>query len=80
MKERSINPLENIELRNLSHTYPGSKSGIRNISFSMRKGTVTVVTGKIGAGKTTLLRVILGLLPKDSEVISWNGKPIDLVQ
>nr|WP_312894938.1 ABC transporter ATP-binding protein [Paenibacillus eucommiae] len=78
MKKRSIDPLETIELRNLSYTYPGSKSGIRNISFSMRKGTVTVVIGKMGAGKTTLLRVILGLLPKDFGDISWNGKPIDM--
>lgn len=80
MNERSIEPLEKIELHNLSYTHPGSKSGIRNITFTMRKGTVTVVTGKMGAGKTTLLRVILGLLPKDSGAISWNGKLTDLGQ
>jgi ATP-binding cassette subfamily B protein len=37
---------------------------------------LTVITGRIGSGKTTLLRVLLGLLPRDSGEVKWNGKPI----
>jgi ATP-binding cassette subfamily B protein len=36
-----------------------------------------VITGRIGAGKTTLLRVLLGLLPKDSGEIRWNGELVE---
>jgi len=39
----------------------------------LKRGTLTVVTGRVAAGKTTLLRVLLGLLPKDTGEIYWNG-------
>jgi ATP-binding cassette subfamily B protein len=31
----------------------------------------------VGSGKTTLLRVLLGLLPKDTGDIRWNGVPVE---
>src|SRR5690606_25308164 len=34
------------------------------------------VTGRVGSGKTTLLRVLLGLLPKTSGEVRWNGVPV----
>ena len=42
----------------------------------MRRGTFTVVTGRIGSGKTTLLRCVLGLLPAEGSV-RWNGVEVD---
>src|SRR5260370_605461 len=39
-------------------------------------GSFTVVTGRIGSGKTTLLRTLLGLLPKESGEVYWNGERI----
>jgi len=54
-----------------------SPPGIANISFQLLPGTLTVITGPIGAGKTTLLRVLLGLLPKESGKILWNGAVVD---
>jgi ATP-binding cassette subfamily B protein len=67
-------PLECIEASNLSYHYPETGRGISNISLSLKRGTVTVVTGRIGCGKTTLLQVLLGLLPKDEGEIRWNGE------
>ena len=32
--------------------------------------------GTNGAGKTTTIRMILGILAKDSGIITWDGKPI----
>jgi len=51
--------------------------GIRDVSFRLERGSFTVVTGRVGAGKTSLLRVLLGLLPRDSGEIFWNGIGVD---
>jgi ATP-binding cassette subfamily B protein len=61
----------------LSYRYPGGERGISLISFSLRRGSFTIITGRIGAGKTTLVRVLLGLLPRDAGTIRWNGVPVD---
>ncbi|MFN8425187.1 MAG: ATP-binding cassette domain-containing protein [Anaerolineales bacterium] len=45
--------------------YPASTNGIENISMRIKRGSLTVITGRIGSGKTTLLRTLLGLLPAD---------------
>ena len=49
-------------------------SGIADISFTVPRGSFTVITGRIGSGKTTLLRALLGLLPPQSGEIFWNGE------
>ena len=69
--------IENLSVNELSYTYPDGKPGIENISFSVPRGSFTVVTGRVGSGKTTLLRVLLGLLPRDSGAIRWNARDID---
>lgn len=68
--------LENIEIANLTYHHPESGRGIENISLSLPRGSFTVVTGRVGSGKTTLLRSVLGLLPKDSGDIFWNGERV----
>ena len=67
---------ERLDIDGLSYQYPGSGRGIKAVSMSLRRGTLTVVTGRVGAGKSTLLRVLLGLLPKEAGQILWNGKTI----
>lgn len=71
-----LNPadrLETLSAHRLSYCYPGTTNGIENIDLHLKRGTLTVVTGRIGSGKTTLLRVLLGLLPKDEGEVRWNG-------
>ncbi len=51
-------------------------TGIEDISFTLPRGSFTVITGRIGSGKTTLLRVMLGLLAKDRGEILWNGERV----
>ncbi|NJD01333.1 MAG: ABC transporter ATP-binding protein [Ruminiclostridium sp.] len=68
-----LDRLEKLLVDKLTYIYPGSNKGIRDISFSLSRGSFTVITGKIGSGKTTLLRVLLGLLPKESGDIYWNN-------
>jgi ATP-binding cassette subfamily B protein len=69
--------LATLDVRGLTYHYPDSGRGIENVSFSVRRGSFTVITGRIGSGKSTLLRVLLGLLPREAGEIRWNGRPID---
>ncbi len=73
---KGYQPLEELEVRDLSFKYLGSDSGISDIGFKLNKGEFLVITGRIGAGKTTLLRVLQGLLPTQSGQILWNGEPV----
>jgi len=72
----SDDALASLEVIGLTYHYPGSRRGIDNIDLRLRRGTFTVITGRIGSGKTTLLRVLLGLLPADSGEIRWNGRRV----
>jgi len=69
--------LETLEVEGLTYRYPETGRGIEDISFTLPRGTMTVVTGRIGAGKTTLVRTLQGLLLPDAGEIRWNGRPID---
>jgi len=69
--------LERLDAENLAFAYPEGGRGIHDVSLSLKRGSFTVVTGRIGSGKTTLLRVLLGLLPRDGGTISWNGQAVD---
>lgn len=68
--------LETLDIDNLSYCYPGGERGIQHVSFQLEQGSVTIITGEVGAGKTTLLQVLLGLLPRDTGTIRWNGAPV----
>lgn len=68
--------LEMVTALHVTYVHPSSKRGIMDVSLKLRRGSFTVVTGRIGSGKTTLLRVLLGLLPLDSGEIRWNGELI----
>lgn len=69
-------PLQELRVEGLSYRYPESSNGVIDISFTLQRGSLTVVTGRVGAGKTTLLRVLLGLLPKQAGHLFWNGVEI----
>src|SRR5207244_3604625 len=69
--------LEQLVAEHLSYRYPGSERGIEDIHLRLERGKFTVITGRIGSGKTTLLRVLLGLLPKQSGQVYWNGQQVD---
>jgi ATP-binding cassette subfamily B protein len=68
--------LETLAVRNLGYHYPETGQGIAGINLHVRRGTLTVITGRIGSGKTTLLQTLLGLLPKDEGEIFWNGQAV----
>ena len=53
--------------------YYGSSHILRDVSFSARRGEVTVVLGRNGVGKTTLLRSLMGLVPIKSGRMTVDG-------
>lgn len=62
--------------QNLTYVHPSTGRGIIDVNLRVKRGSFTVITGRIGAGKTTLLRVLLGLLPRDRGEILWNSTPV----
>lgn len=53
--------VRNVTVRPVS----GARPVIKNISFSVRKGSVLMIVGPVGAGKTTLVKAIMGELRCD---------------
>jgi ATP-binding cassette, subfamily B, bacterial len=75
----AVHRLESLEIRNLTYLYPpaaegAGQAGVRDVSFTIPRGSFTVITGRVGAGKTTLLKALLGLLPPQAGQIFWNGE------
>lgn len=76
-KDKPDEELNEIKVKKLTYQYPDSNNGISDISFSIKRNSFTVVTGRIGSGKTTLIKTILGLIPMDSGEIDWNSKRVE---
>lgn len=76
LEKRADDKLQTLTAKGLSYFYPGTTKGIENVGLELKPGTLTVITGRVGSGKTTLLRTLLGLLPKDSGEIYWNGQAV----
>jgi len=71
-------PLEVLEVRGLGARFPEGR-GVDDVTFTLARGSFTVLTGPIGSGKSTLLRALLGLA-HDAHVsgeVRWNGRTID---
>jgi ABC-type multidrug transport system ATPase subunit len=63
-----------IEAHRLSKRF-GPVQALRDVSFKIRKGTITAMLGENGAGKTTTLKILLGFLRPDSgTVIVASGR------
>lgn len=68
--------LETLQVEDLGYIYPETQHGITDIHLQLKRGSLTVITGRIGSGKTTLLRALLGLVPAQSGKITWNGQTV----
>ncbi len=66
-----------IEVKNVSFTYPGSTQTIlSNISLHIRQGETVALVGENGAGKTTMAKLIARLYDPTQGCIEFDG--IDL--
>jgi multiple sugar transport system ATP-binding protein len=66
-----------ITVKNLTKQYQeGQASGVRDISFSIKKGDIVAIIGESGSGKSTLLKCIYGLLKANDGEVFLNGKRV----
>lgn len=70
-------PLERLDVRELTYRHPDTGRGVEDVSFAIERGTVTAITGRIGSGKSTLLRALLGLVPAEAGEVIWNGAAVE---
>ena len=61
-----------LEVNNISKEYPDFL--LRDITFSVEKGTIMGFIGRNGAGKTTTLKSILNIVhPSDGKISVFNS-------
>jgi branched-chain amino acid transport system ATP-binding protein len=57
-------------------TFYGKSHVLRDVSFAVPAGEISVLLGRNGAGKTTTLRSIMGLTPPRSGAVRFKGHDI----
>ncbi len=68
----------NIEIKNLTFSYPGSKETVlKDINLSIPKGLTLGIIGKTGSGKSTLVNLLLRLYNVQNEMIFFDGIDIN---
>lgn len=66
----SLMPFQTLEVKGLKPL--GDKGPV--VTFTLQKGTLTVLRGPVGSGKSTLLRMVLGLVGDGEGEVRWNGQ------
>ena len=56
--------------------YYGGSHILRDVSFELPPGQVTVLLGRNGVGKTTLLRTLMGLVPSKTGQVKFNDRDL----
>ncbi len=75
--EESVKDFGAIVCRDMSYTYPGTRTVVLDaISLEIKRGDTIGIIGKSGSGKTTLIDVILGLLTPSSGGVYLDGRNI----
>ena len=69
-------PTPVVELEHVSFAYD-DQIILRDVSFSVLKGTMAILLGGSGTGKSVTLKLILGLLRPDEGIIRVNGQRVD---
>jgi lipopolysaccharide export system ATP-binding protein len=64
-----------LEIDNLTKSY-GTKTVVRGVSLSVRRGEVVGLLGPNGAGKTTTFYMVVGIISPDEGKISFDNQDI----
>lgn len=63
---------EYLTLEHIEKSFGGNRA-LKDVSFSVKKGTVHVLAGENGAGKSTVLKILCGNYHADSGEIYLEG-------
>ncbi len=75
--EKEIKLTGEIELRNLTFSYPGTKEEIlKNISLKINKGETIGIVGRTGSGKTTLVNLLMRVIDPDEGMVYGGGHEV----
>ena len=67
---------EGIDARDLTVTYPGGVTALRDATFALPTGTIAGLVGVNGAGKSTLFKALMGFLRVASGTVTILGRPV----
>lgn len=62
-----------IELENVTMTYPGGMTALKDVNINIEKGEFVFIVGSSGSGKTTLIKLLLRELDATKGSISVAG-------
>ncbi len=54
----------------------GAAQVLYDVTFTVGPGEVVALMGRNGAGKSTTMKAIMGLLPRRSGIVRFNGRDI----
>src|SRR5829696_3606632 len=69
-------PANVIDFRGVAKTYPPGDAGVRDITFSVRRGEFVFLVGSTGSGKSTLMRLLIKELEPDAGTIRVAGRDL----
>ena len=65
-----------LKMKNISKVFPGVQA-LKDVSLSLRPGTVHALMGENGAGKSTLMKCLFGIYKCDGGEVIMNGENVD---
>lgn len=65
-----------LNIQNLTKTYKGGKTAVKNLSLKVEPGDIYGFIGHNGAGKTTTIKAIVGITPFESGEIFVDGTSV----
>jgi ATP-binding cassette, subfamily B, multidrug efflux pump len=79
--EESIESIDKIEFKNVNYQFPNSSTAtLKNLNFSIPKGSKTGIVGRTGTGKSTIVNLIFRHLDPSSGHVLVNGIPLPQLQ
>lgn len=72
-------PIREVDICSLTFSFK-DKCIFKNTDFSLKEGTLNILTGASGTGKTSLLKLLLKLLPVADRTILYNHIPLEQIK
>ena len=68
-----------VELRGIAKRYGGVQA-LQGVDLDLYLGEIHALVGDNAAGKSTLIKTLAGAVRKDEGTITFDGKPVDILE